>query len=63
MKACAAVIQNARRIAAARAAHSEADIPTEAFGNLWSAQDDFLNTTRRELDLPSVRWDSIYPKD
>jgi hypothetical protein len=63
MKACAAVVQNARGIAAARAAHSEADLPSEAFEDLWSAQDDFLNATRRELDLREVRWDSIYPRD
>ncbi|MEV4173872.1 hypothetical protein [Nonomuraea sp. NPDC049709] len=62
MKACAAVVQRVRRIAAERAAHSETEIPSEAFRALWLAQDDFLDATRRELDLPEVRWRSIYPK-
>jgi hypothetical protein len=63
IKACAAVVENAREIAAARAAHSEANLHAEAFQNLWTAQDDFLDATRRELDLPEVHWERIYPRD
>jgi hypothetical protein len=66
MKACAAVVQSVRGIAAARAANSDVnipDIPLEAFDALWAAQDAFLNTTRRELGLSDVSWGLIYPPD
>lgn len=64
MKASAAVVQSVRRIAAARAENSDVvDIPEEAFNALWAAQDAFLSTTRRELGLSDVSWDTVYPLD
>ncbi|WP_194909184.1 hypothetical protein [Catenulispora rubra] len=63
MKACAAVVQSVRRIAAARAESQGVDIPVEAFQALWAAQDAFLSTTRRELGLSDVSWETVYPAD
>jgi len=45
------VVTAARQIAAARAAVSEADLPSEAFHKLWTAEQEFLVAVRRELGL------------
>ncbi|MFF1608841.1 hypothetical protein ACFVYA_13770 [Amycolatopsis sp. NPDC058278] len=51
------LIDRTRRIAAARATHTEQDIPTELFDELWKAHRRFLVAARQELDLPDI-WPS-----
>jgi hypothetical protein len=48
------LVDHARRIAAARAAHSEHDIPHELFDQLWRAHHKFLVAARHELDLSNI---------
>jgi hypothetical protein len=54
VNACIGVVTGARQIAAARAAHSERDLPSEPFRDLWSAEQAFLITARKELGLPAM---------
>lgn len=48
------LIDHARRIAAARAKHSEKDIPQELFDDLWRADRKFLVVARQELNLSNI---------
>ncbi|MFD9464008.1 hypothetical protein [Streptomyces sp. NPDC060027] len=48
------LVNSSRRVAAARATLSEADIPSEAFENLWRAEQDFINAVRSELGLVTM---------
>ncbi|MFC0104921.1 hypothetical protein [Kibdelosporangium aridum] len=48
------VVNRARQIAAARATHSEADLPSEPFKVLWSAEQEFLIAARLELGLSAM---------
>ena len=57
------VVEGARRIAAARATHSETDVPHDVFASFFSAQKAFLNAARRDLDLPEVLWEAIFLND
>lgn len=62
VEASAAVVQSARQIAGARAEYSESDIPIEVIAAHWAAQDAFMSASRRELGLPNVPWEMIYPR-
>jgi hypothetical protein len=46
------LVTAARQVAAARAAHSEADLPPDVFQKLWCAQHELLIAVRQELGLP-----------
>jgi len=48
------VVTGARRIAAERAKHAAGEVPSEAFEELWAAQYDFVNASRRELGLAAT---------
>lgn len=54
VRTCIGVVTGARQIAAARATLSEADLPSEPFKALWSAEQEFLTAARRELGLPAM---------
>jgi hypothetical protein len=51
LRATGAVVGSARQIAAARAAHSEPELPVENFVALWSTPQAFLLAARQELGL------------
>lgn len=51
IRATGAVVGSARQIDAARAAHSEPELPVENFVALWSALQVFLSAARQELGL------------
>lgn len=54
VNACVGVVIGARQIAAARAEHSERDLPSEPFQELWSAEQAFLVAARKELGLTAM---------
>jgi hypothetical protein len=57
------VVESVRRIAAARATHSETDVPHDVFVGFITAQKEFLSAVRRDLDLPEVLWEAIFLND
>jgi len=57
------VVEGVRRIAAARATHSETDVPDDVFASFFSAQTAFLSAVRRDLDLPEASWETIFRND
>lgn len=54
VNACVGVVTGARQIAAARAVHSEKDLPSQPFQQLWSAEQAFMVAARLELGLPAM---------
>ena len=59
VRTCIGVVTPARQIAAARAAHSPAELPSDSFGELWSAEQAFLVAARKELGLLPMDRDPI----
>ncbi|MEU9918911.1 hypothetical protein [Streptomyces sp. NPDC051001] len=54
VRAGVAFVNCAREVAAARATLCEADIPSDAFARLWSAEQEFINAVRAELGLTAM---------
>jgi len=54
LRATGDVVRSVRRVAAARAGHSEPELPAQELEPLWSAQRAFLTAARRELGLIEV---------
>jgi hypothetical protein len=54
VRTCVGVVNAARQIAAARATFSEAELPSEPFKTLWSAEQQFLIAARQELGLTAM---------
>jgi hypothetical protein len=48
------VLTAARRVAAERATRAAGEVSSEAFKELWAAQHDFVNASRRELGLAAM---------
>ncbi len=54
VRTCIGVVTGARQVAAARANYSAADLPSEPFEELWSAEQAFLIAARKELGLTAM---------
>ncbi|MEU5262574.1 hypothetical protein [Amycolatopsis sp. NPDC021455] len=54
VRTCVYLVRAARQVAAARATLSEADLTSDSFANLWSAEKEFLAAAREELGLSAM---------